>query len=299
VRTDSIWSVAWAGDSLVTGGVDGFVKSWSPSQQPVKNRHSWSAHPLGVISVACNGIGSIAASSGLDSRIKLWDLQKGQAISDFQAGDMSGGPIDTWAIAFSPSGGHLASSNQAGNVALWDLNLNAESQPTANLVSTLKTNGKFAMSVAYSQSGQYVACGAIDGVVTIFDVASSKRLHTIEGHNMAVRSLAFSADSRMLLTASDDMQIHLYDVDKPSELVASFSGHSSWVLAVAFAPDGRTFATGSSDRTVKLWDISGRATLHTFSDHSDPVWGVAYNPVGSHLVSVGDDASMVIYTLNK
>ena len=32
------------------------------------------------------------------------------------------------------------------------------------------------------------------------------------GHSMAVRSLAFSPDSRSLITASDDKRINVYDV---------------------------------------------------------------------------------------
>jgi hypothetical protein len=32
-----------------------------------------------------------------------------------------------------------------------------------------------------------VACGAIDGIITVFDVVSSKLIHTLEGHAMQIR----------------------------------------------------------------------------------------------------------------
>ena len=32
----------------------------------------------------------------------------------------------------------------------------------------------------------------------------------------------------------------------------------------------------------------------TFSDHTDQVWGVAYNPSGTKFVSVGDDGSVLM-----
>lgn len=35
---------------------------------------------------------------------------------------------------------------------------------------------------------------------------------TLEGHAMSVRGLSFSPDSRLLLTASDDNHMKLYDV---------------------------------------------------------------------------------------
>jgi WD repeat-containing protein 61 len=79
-----------------------------------------------------------------------------------------------------------------------------------------------------SPDEKYIASGAIDGIINIFDVASSKLVHTLEGnllnsrktlliifcpgHAMPIRSLCFSPDSQFLLTASDDGHMKLYDV---------------------------------------------------------------------------------------
>jgi WD repeat-containing protein 61 len=63
-----------------------------------------------------------------------------------------------------------------------------------------------------SPDGRHIASGAIDGIISVFDVASGKLVHTLEGHAMPIRSLAFSPDSQLLLTASDDGHMKLYDV---------------------------------------------------------------------------------------
>lgn len=63
-----------------------------------------------------------------------------------------------------------------------------------------------------SQDGKYIASGAIDGFINVFDVASGKLVHTIEGHAMTIRSIAFSPDSQLLLTAADDGHMKLYDL---------------------------------------------------------------------------------------
>lgn len=49
-------------------------------------------------------------------------------------------------------------------------------------------------------------------MIDIFDVASGKLVHALEGHAMPIRSLCFSPDSQILLTASDDGHMKLYDV---------------------------------------------------------------------------------------
>ena len=63
-----------------------------------------------------------------------------------------------------------------------------------------------------SQDGKYIATGAIDGFINVFDVESGKLVHTIEGHAMTVRSLTFSPDSQLILTAADDGHMKIYDV---------------------------------------------------------------------------------------
>lgn len=141
----------------------------------------------------------------------------------------------------------------------------------------------------------------MDGTLSIFDVARAKFIHHLEGHHMPVRSLAYSPyDSRLLFSASDDANVHMYDAEGGS-LVEAMSGHASWVLCVDVSPDGAAIATGSSDKTVRLWDLSMRAAVQTMTNHTDQVWGVAFRPPGGsdvrggRLASVSDDKSISLY----
>lgn len=84
---DALWCVAWQPDSrsLITGSVDETVKVWTlgePGSTTVESAHTYTGHTLGVISVAIDATGKFAASSALDSFIRVWNLEVTRVLSE-------------------------------------------------------------------------------------------------------------------------------------------------------------------------------------------------------------------------
>ncbi|KAF8006034.1 hypothetical protein BT93_K0352 [Corymbia citriodora subsp. variegata] len=304
---ESVWAAAWVPATearpalLLTGSLDETVKLWRPDDLALERTNA--GHFLGVVSVAAHPSGVIAASASIDSFVRVFDVDTNATIATLEAP-----PSEVWQMQFDPKGTTLAvAGGGSASIKLWDT-------ATWELIATLsiprpeqpkpsdKGNKKFVLSVAWSPDGRRLACGSMDGTISIFDVARAKFLHHLEGHFMPVRSLVFSPlEPRLLFSASDDAHVHIYDSEGKS-LVGSMSGHASWVLSVDVSPDGAAIATGSSDRTVRLWDLNMRAAVQTMSNHSDQVWGVAFRPMagtgvraGGRLASVSDDKSISLY----
>ena len=154
---DGIWSVAWsANGQIVTGSCDEVVQTYMVHGQQIEKKHELRGHHLGVTSVSVSAEGNLAASSALDSHIRLWDLEKGEEVSTIDAG-----PVEAWTVAVSPDGATVASGSQGGNVNLWSVG-------SGEKAATLQgSSGKFTMSVAYSADGKYVASGHADGAVCV------------------------------------------------------------------------------------------------------------------------------------
>ncbi len=88
------------------------------------------------------------------------------------------------------------------------------------------------MQVAYSPNGKYLVTGHHDGTVNLIDAETNKSITKMaSAHAKPVRGLCFSPDSRMIISGSEDMHVHMYEVGSHN-LVASVAGHSSWVRAL-------------------------------------------------------------------
>ncbi|KAK3229263.1 hypothetical protein Dsin_001144 [Dipteronia sinensis] len=304
---ESVWAATWvaATDSrpalLLTGSLDETVKLWRADELDLQRTNT--GHCLGVVSVSAHPSGVIAASASLDSFVRVFDVDTNASIATLEAP-----PSEVWQMQFDPKGTTLAvAGGGSASVKLWDTatwKLIASlsiPRPEGSKPSDKSNSKKFVLSVAWSPDGRRLACGSMDGTISVFDVARAKFLHHLEGHSMPVRSLVYSPiDARVLFSASDDTHVHMYDAEGKSQ-VGAMSGHTSWVLSVDASPDGAAIATGSSDRTVRLWDLSMRAAVQTMSNHTDQVWGVSFRPMGGNgnrggrLVSISDDKSISLY----
>ncbi|GAB2284903.1 WD repeat-containing protein vip3 [Dionaea muscipula] len=304
---DSVWCATWVPATetrpalLLTGSLDETVRLWKGDEIVLERTNS--GHCLGVVSVAAHPSGVLAASASIDSFVRVFDVDTNNTVATLEAP-----PSEVWHLQFDPQGTILAvAGGSSASVKLWDtttwqlFGTLSIPRPDSSKPADKSASKKFVLSVAWSPDGRRVACGSMDGTISVFDVARAKFLHHLEGHLMPVRSLAYSpADPRLLFSASDDAHVHMYDAEGKS-LVGSMSGHASWILSLAPSPDGAAVATGSSDRTVKLWDLSTRAAVQTMSNHTDQVWGVAFRPPGGsgvragRLASVSDDKSVSLY----
>lgn len=71
-------------------------------------------------------------------------------------------------------------------------------------------------------------------------------------HVQAVYQVAWSADSRLLVTSSKDSTIKLWNL-KQKKMIADLPGHGDEVFAVDWSPDGDRVASGGKDKILKIW----------------------------------------------
>lgn len=118
----------------------------------------------------------------------------------------------------------------------------------------------------------------------------------LEAHTDSVRDIAFSPDSTLFVTGSEDRTVRLWHTSGRKSSRIRGIGHEKAVQVVAFSPTGTVFASGSQDCTVRVWHVEKNICL-TALGHGGPVTGLAYSPAAPLLVSCGSDGTLRLWDL--
>jgi hypothetical protein len=159
-------------------------------------------------------------------------------------------------------------------------------------------------SVAFSPDGSRLASANWDLTIKVWDTATGRELHTLEGHSAPkgalaiVWSVAFSPDGSRLASASSEgatMTIKVWDTATGQKL-RTLKRHAGPVDSVAFSPDSSRLASASfEDWTIKIWDTASGQQLRTLKGHTDRVWPMAFSLDGTRLASGGADKKIKIW----
>jgi hypothetical protein len=158
----------------------------------------------------------------------------------------------------------------------------------------------YVTSLAWSPNGRWIASGAGDGTVQVWDAATGELTCTYLGHTAPVHAVAWSPDSAQLASGGEDHIAHVWDAFAGTCRL-TYRGHTDDIDTLAWSPDGRRIASGSADRTVQIWDAAA-GTLHlTYRGHeaiaSEPLVldALSWSPSGFYLASGSEDGTAQVW----
>jgi WD40 repeat protein len=236
-------------------------------------------------SIACSPDGEYVAATFKSSPVTVWRLRDKRVVFTARrhAGTVSGVAFDP-----DPASPHLMFAEGADIVVeRWRGNTRPEGRAL---------RGPPAGPLASLAAGRWLAAGAEDGTVEVWDPADGKILWTRRAHEGKVTGLAFSRDDQLLASGGDDRTVILWQA-ATGEVVHTLRGHDAVVTAVAFSsPDGRRLASACRDRTVKVWDVASGQEAFTLH-HPAPVFSVAFSPDGKKLAAACDAGTLLVWDL--
>ncbi|MEW5964983.1 MAG: caspase family protein [Pseudomonadota bacterium] len=130
----------------------------------------------------------------------------------------------------------------------------AQPAPKVEVVPISGHAGELAFAT-YSPDGMRVATSSWDGMVKLWDAATSRLIHSFVAGSDVVYSVAFSSDGRLIAAASGDRTVKVWDA-LSRELVHVLREFRDGASAVLFSRDGSMIVTASFDGTIKLWSVA-------------------------------------------
>uniref|UniRef100_A0A0N4VSV4 WD_REPEATS_REGION domain-containing protein n=1 Tax=Haemonchus placei TaxID=6290 RepID=A0A0N4VSV4_HAEPC len=134
----------------------------------------------------------------------------------------------------------------------------------ANLFNTEEANDGEVYDVLWLSTEMFASGGSdkrvrlwrVDHPVSILCCQS-----TLVGCNHSVTRLDFDPESRLLLGASNDNGVRLWNVDN-QRLMTSFMGHTDKVSSARFLSSTQV-VSGSNDRLIKIWDVRSQRCIRS------------------------------------
>ncbi|XP_013143340.1 PREDICTED: mitogen-activated protein kinase-binding protein 1-like isoform X5 [Papilio polytes] len=157
--------------------------------------------------------------------------------------------------------------------------------------------------VRVSPCGRHVAAGDRAGNVWVHS-AEGAPLHTLEAHDAEVLCLEYSANPRLLASASRDRLVHVFLVDRGYQILQTLDEHSSSITAVRFLSSsaGLQMVSCGADKTILFrqlkttqdgsyqfargQNVSGRTTLYDMEVDAG----------GRHILTACQDRNVRVYS---
>jgi WD40 repeat protein len=145
-----------------------------------------------LTSVSISPDGQLFAVGDHDGNVRIWDSHQGGLHSQFQTGK------ELWSLSLRSDDRIAATAPlREPEAVLWDVKTG---KPMIRLPHPANVS-----AVAFDPSGAYIATGAVDGSVRIWDVSRQRAIVEYEGENRrSVMGLRFTSDGSRLIIGFDD-----------------------------------------------------------------------------------------------
>jgi WD40 repeat protein len=226
--------------------------------------------------------GGTLYTAALDGKVLIWDLAGDRRVGrpfDIAPGLPQG--YDTPPLAshaLSADGRTLAVGHGDGTVSVIDAR-------TLRERSRFRTGSDAPLyGMAFIPGGPLLAVGGAEGFLGVFDPRTGDLVDELADHSFPMRMPTFSADGRLMATASADLlQLSTLSAGRPAGTPRQWQAPPGGIIDAAISPDGRTVAV-ASNVGVDMLDV---ATLQTRKTLDQTVMSLTFSPDGRFLVLGG------------
>ena len=288
------------GRLLATTHYDGSVEVWDLTSG---RRIDPGLHVPGPISVgiAFSPDSRRVAAGDSDGAVIVWDIESWAPVGPPLT--IPGGGLLV-RLAYSPDGRMLAAGREVPpTIGLYD-------------AATLTQIGDFirpslgeALYLSYLRGMAFDPDGTtmatveqFDTQVELWDVATGRKVQTLEGLKALATSAAFAPSGDRIVIGETGGTVEVFDLGTGRPVSEPLGGVQRNIVDVAYSPDGQLIAATTLDSTAQLWDADSGLPIGPSLRFDDAVadreTNLAFSPDGRALATSGPLGSVTLWDLD-
>jgi WD40 repeat protein len=145
----------------------------------------------------------------------------------------------------------------------------------------------------YSPDARLIATAADDGAVKLWDVASGRVVHSLEGEREKIGPLAFDPTGDLVAFGRGGI-VEVWST-RTGQQRAEIEAHTERLRAVGFSSDGSLVASAGRGAALRLWSSSTFELVREITLEG-PVFGMSFRPNSTHLAVANSERAVVYDT---
>jgi WD40 repeat protein len=288
----SIWSRELVFLLIFVGGAGFLVVADRDSRQEGGPRaSSLRGHDTLLESVAFTSDGRTLVSCGWDKTVRIWDVAQeqpewGRQIENLRASS------HLFSVSLSPDGKYMAAGG-VGGFHVW------VREPGQKWTDYHHNEGTSNRAVYLAEDNRTLACGSLDGMISLWDIPARKVIKTLNGFDDDVRTVRLSSDLSYVAGTTFGGEFKIWnlksegpprmlklDVDRVQNF--TFTRDNQAVVIAEF---------GSRSKDLSLWDLRTGKRVRRMTDQGIGTNAMELSPDGRVLACADVDESIRFWNM--
>ncbi|XP_056879537.1 protein FAN-like [Takifugu flavidus] len=261
-------------------------------------------HKEAVTGIAVTRDGAAIFSTSQDSTLKMFSKEMKEFQRSISFSNMAGGRRQDTLMGHDDAVSQMCWLEERLYTASWDSTVKVWHCPSMNSSSHKRSQFELLAelehdsgvnTVGLNAAGTLLVSGCKDGCVTIWDSDSYVALQQVHCHSGTVHRVAFSPDSRHVLSVGADSCMKVTDV-QTGMVMSSVKAEEE---QRCFCWDGSSVLCGGQSGDLLLWDLLSNTVSQRIPAHSGAVTAMWMNELCTTVITGGEDRQTIFWRLQS
>ncbi|OHT06012.1 Transcriptional repressor tup12-related protein [Tritrichomonas foetus] len=155
-------------------------------------------------------------------------------------------------------------------------------------------------SIKFSPNDEILAVSGTNNDVLLYDVKTTKLIHTLPGHKREIASIIFNGDGSWVISGGYDGIINIWNTttfEKVSELSHPQVNSDGMIVALATTPEIPFYAIGFGNGSIGIYNEQFTPPMTNFTAHNTDLMYLTVSPFDETIATVSKDNTVKVWVM--